>query len=94
MRRILLVGLVGCGRIGFASGPDGSVAGDSPDGASPAAALVYANTPNALYRIDAATLGAPHIGPFSGACASDSMTDIALDSSGALFGISLYEPNP
>jgi hypothetical protein len=50
--------------------------------------VVYAHTADSLYKVDPDTLKVTLIGTFTGAAASDKMTDIALDRQGNMIGIS------
>ncbi len=55
------------------------------DGTEQVTTYVYAHTSSALYRVDPDTLAVMLVGNFSG---GDSITDIAIDKSGLMIGIS------
>jgi hypothetical protein len=93
---MLALGLAACGRIGYEQRPGGGDDVDAsaeagaplpPSDAAPARALVYANSPNTLYRIDPVTLAVTVVAPFSGPCATEPMTDIAIDKTGVMIGV-------
>ena len=97
---VLLTALAAC-RFGFGDEPrgDGAVgAADGPDGSDPTPeAVVYVHGPTDLYAVDPDTFGMRFVGAFGGACASDSMTDIAVDRTGDVIAISftkLYRVDP
>jgi hypothetical protein len=50
--------------------------------------VVYAHTADSLYKVDPENLKVTLIGPFKGMLSGDKMTDIALDKSGKMVGIS------
>ena len=72
------------------TGVDGGV--DAPenvsDGADVSVTFVYAHTASALYKVDPDTLAITMIGNFAWSNGSDSMTDIAIDKTGVMIGVS------
>ena len=94
-------GVIGCGpadrQSPALSGPD---AGDGAGGGGPgvgvpadaapppATTFVYAHSSSDLYRIDPDTLSVDHVGPFGWSHGPDQMTDIAIDGTGRIVGIS------
>ncbi len=79
-----------CGRLGFEP-VVGGITDDTtmlpPSDARSASGLVYANSPRELYRIDPMTRAVTSVGAFNGPCAAEPMTDIAIDQSGVLIGV-------
>jgi large repetitive protein len=73
-----------------ASVPTGEVDGPPRDGPPlPPDSAVFANTEKALYRVDSDTLEIAKVADFGGAFpTTDSMTDLAVDSTGRMIGIS------
>lgn len=66
--------------------PDASPPVDAPP--PPENAAVYAHSETALYRIDPDTLAVTEIGLFQWPNGADSMTDIAIDKTGRIIGVS------
>ncbi|CAN5611489.1 hypothetical protein BH11MYX1_BH11MYX1_13030 [soil metagenome] len=61
------------------------------------AVYVYAHTDSVLYRVDPDTLAITEVGPFVWSNGSDTMTDIAIDKSGQMIGVSftsVYRVDP
>jgi hypothetical protein len=74
--------------------PDAS-GGDS--GGNPGFTFVYAHTATELYKVDPDTLQITRVGPFQWAGAADQMTDLAIDKTGRMIGVSftaVYEVEP
>jgi hypothetical protein len=110
---LLALGLVACGPndrddgtggddTGGGSGSDttgggggGGGGGGSGDGSI---VYVYAHTASTLFRVDPDTLAVQMVAPFGwGSVGSDSMTDIAIDKTGQMLGISysrVYRVDP
>ncbi|MDQ3338317.1 MAG: hypothetical protein M4D80_24385, partial [Myxococcota bacterium] len=90
MRCIAMLLVAACGRLGFEAA-GGGITDDTtmlpPSDARSASGLVYANTPRELYRIDPMTLAVTSVGAFNGPCAAEQMTDIAIDQSGVVIGV-------
>lgn len=91
----VVIGLVACGaperRDGFpdAAGP-GADGDPGPTGDGDATqTFVYAHTASTLYRVDPDTLAITMVGPFGWSNGGDSMTDIAIDKTGQMIGISM-----
>lgn len=75
-------------------GTDAAIGGD---GGSVGVTSVYAHTSGALYRVDPDTLAITKIGDFGWSNGSDEMTDIAIDKTGLMIGISfdsVYRVDP
>lgn len=96
---------VGCGPAGRdepgGNNPDagtGSNTGGGDGGTSGGTVYVYAHTASALYRVDPDTLDVQLVGDFDwGAISFDQMTDIAIDKTGQMIGISftrVYRVDP
>jgi hypothetical protein len=68
---------------------EGAVGGDA--GATDGTVYVYANTVSTLYRVDPDTLAIQEVGDFGWpvTVGNDQMTDIAIDKTGQIIGISL-----
>jgi len=99
---VLAATLVACGP-GARGGDDTGGGVDAPPGSSADAPAVegepavYANTASALFKVDPDTLAITRIGNFQWSSGSDQMTDIAIDSSGMMIGISftsVYRVDP
>ena len=93
--------LVACGPAGRGAGGDddggGVDAANGGDGGSVGATSVYAHTSTALYRVDPDTLAITEVGDFGWSNGSDEMTDIAIDKTGVMIGISfdsVYRVDP
>ena len=99
MRELLALGLAcvmaACGQPSRGSGGDddgGDVDGgpdngvDAPD--SPGVTFVYAHTSTELYKVDPDTLAITKVGNFQWSNGSDQMTDIAIDKTGRMIGVS------
>lgn len=80
----------GCGQTEVMGDPDsGMMDAELP---VPAGATVFAHTEKALYRMNPDTLAVTLVGNFGGAfTAADSMTDLAVDSTGLMIGISFTQ---
>jgi hypothetical protein len=78
-------GLGGDDEVDADPGPRPDAIDDNPIGGEP---LVYAHTSSTLYSIDPDTLAVTAIGPFQWDQGSDEMTDIGIDKSGVMIGIS------
>jgi hypothetical protein len=76
-------------------GLDGAGSGSgSGDGGT---VYVYAHTATALFRVDPDTLAITQIGPFVWPSGTDTMTDIAIDKTGQMIGVSftsVYRVDP
>src|SRR5688572_30757799 len=61
-----------------------------PDGSNnmDASTSIYAHTANALYRVDPTTLAITRIGQFTFTTGDEQITDIAINKSGLMIGIS------
>jgi hypothetical protein len=66
-------------------GPGPDAEDENPIGGEP---VVYAHTSSTLYSVNPDTLDVTAIGPFQWSSGGDSMTDIAVDKSGVMIGIS------
>lgn len=62
--------------------------GGGGDGAVPEMVFVYAHTSSALYKVDPDTLAITKVGDFVWSNGSDQMTDIAIDKTGRMLGVS------
>jgi hypothetical protein len=85
----LLLGNVGCGSSDPLD-PDGG-AGMDADLPLPPNAAVYAHTATALHRVNYETLEVTKVADFGGAFMADTMTDLAMDSTGVMIGISFTQ---
>lgn len=77
--------------------PDAGPTGDSGPGDNDGQTFVYAHTSSTLYKVDPDTLAIMEIGPFDWPSGSDQMTDLAIDKTGQLIGISfgsVYRVDP
>ena len=98
---MLLVVAAACGP-GSRSNPGGDVdatpAPDSPDnGGNGEVTFVYAHTASELYKVDPDTLQIMRIGAFQWPGLTDQMTDLAIDKTGRMIGISfgsVYQVDP
>lgn len=69
---------------GTADADDGSGGGDGGVGVT----FVYAHTSSALYKVDPDTLAITKVADFTWSNGSDEMTDIAIDKTGMMIGVS------
>lgn len=87
-----LLVVIGCAPEQRPGGGDGDLpdAGGDPtgDGTTQVTTFVYAHTADALYRVDPETLAVTVVGDFGFASGSDQITDIAIDKTGQMIGIS------
>jgi hypothetical protein len=86
--------LVGCGAmIACGSADQQNPDGQMPDGELPLPpnAAVYSHTAKDLYRVNYETLEITRVGAFNGAFGTDTMTDLAMDSTGTMIGISFTQ---
>ncbi|MGE0548764.1 MAG: hypothetical protein AB7O24_11995 [Kofleriaceae bacterium] len=67
---------------------DASVPGHDAPGTTEGTTFVYAHTSTKLYRVDPEMLTITEVGDFVWSADDDSMTDIAIDKTGAMIGIS------
>jgi hypothetical protein len=68
----------------------GFIADAAPMDAPPeVVAKVYANTDNTLWQMDPLTKSVTKVGPFKGLAAGEDMTDIAVDATGKVYGVSV-----
>lgn len=67
---------------------DAAGGGGSGSGGGPEVTYVYAHTASTLYKVDPDTLAITMIGNFQWSNGSDSMTDIAIDKTGLMLGVS------
>lgn len=79
--------------------PDGGTGGDATGGGGGGETVyVYAHTASTLFRVDPETLAVSQVGAFGwGSVGSDQMTDIAIDKTGRMIGISfsrVYRVDP
>lgn len=91
----LVVVLSACGPSGRNMGGGGgddqgydASTGDGSGSNAPEVTFVYAHTASELYRVDPDTLAISRVGNFAWSNGSDEMTDIAIDKSGVMIGIS------
>jgi len=100
---LLIVGACGPGtRDPGNGGPDGGgsaidAPGGGGDGGDGTMVYVYAHTASTLYRVDPDTLAIQMVGPFVWPSGSDQMTDIAIDKTGTMIGVSftsVYKVDP
>lgn len=77
----------GGGGGGVDGGPDDDGGGTGTDGGI-GVTFVYAHTASALYRVDPDTLAITLVGNFGWSNGSDQMTDIAIDKTGGMLGVS------
>ena len=95
---LALIAVVACGpgsRDPGTGGGDDDATADAAtgtDGATPPAnagtTYVYAHTADELYRVDPDTLAITKVGSFAWSNGGDSMTDIAIDKTGLMIGVS------
>jgi len=69
-------------------GVDAADPGNPPPGDPPVQTFVYAHTASELYKVDPDTLAVTLVGGFSFNTGSDSITDIAIDKSNTMIGVS------
>ncbi len=106
---LLALGLVACGPdgrddgtggddTGGGSGSDMTGGGGGGGGGGGEMVYVYAHTASTLFRVDPDTLNVQTVGAFQwGSVVNDSMTDIAIDKTGKMIGISysrVYSVDP
>lgn len=100
---VVLLVAAACGPGGRSGGDDfgnGDAASSSSDAAgsgSDEAVFVYVHTADTLFRVDPDTLAISQIGPFVWPSGSDEMTDIAIDKTGQMIGVSftsVYRVDP
>src|SRR5437870_2265465 len=70
------------------AGGSGGSGGTGGSGGSAFFGAVYAHSMDTLYQVDPDTLAVTMIGPFVWSTGSDRMTDIALDRTGNMVGVS------
>jgi len=99
----IVLAAIGCGPGTRQSGDDTGGGPDAPPGPTADAPFVegdpavYANTESALFKVDPDTLAITKVGDFVWSTGSDQMTDIAIDSTGMMIGISftsVYRVDP
>jgi hypothetical protein len=101
---LLAVGLCACGatRRGPGDQVDAQVTSDTQgngggDGSTGEQVYVYAHTASTLYRVDPDTLAVSMVGNFGWPSGSDQMTDLAIDQTGLMIGVSfssVYRVDP
>ncbi len=102
---ILIAAAAACGpEVRPDEGDPGDPAGPDPSGGSGGSGgeqgymtSVYAHTATELYKVDPDTLQITRIGPFQWPGAPDQMTDLAMDRTGRMIGVSfgaVYEIDP
>jgi len=101
---LILVVVAACGPGGRNGGDDfgngdAATSSDAPGGGSGSneAVFVYVHTASTLFRVDPDTLAITQIGPFVWPSSSDQMTDIAIDKTGQMIGVSftsVYRVDP
>jgi len=67
--------------------PDADTSGGG-DGSNPEVTYVYAHTSSELYKVDPDTLNITKVGNFVWSNGTDTMTDIAIDKTGLMIGVS------
>jgi len=77
----------GAGGVDGGPGDGGGGAGDGGGGGG-GVIYVYAHTASELYRVDPDTLAVTRIGAFAWSNGADQMTDLAIDNTGLMIGIS------
>jgi hypothetical protein len=98
---LLLLCLTGCGtgEVGAELTPDSGapvnpvkITAGAPDASNPGRTLVFAHTDADLYRIDPDKLTVTKVGSFAWPAgkSSEQMTDIAIDRTGQMIGVSFY----
>jgi hypothetical protein len=83
--------------MGTTDGNGGGDSGGTGDGPPAETTYVYAHTASTLYRVDPDTLAISLVGNFQWPGGSDQMTDIAIDKSGLMIGVSfdkVYRVDP
>ncbi len=100
---LICAGLTACGPVprGQVDGGSGDAVpggdGNRNDGAQTMVTSVYAHTSTALFRVDPETLAISKVGNFAWSNGADEMTDLAIDQTGDMIGISfdsVYRVNP
>jgi len=101
---LLAVGLCACGATRHGSGDQVDAQGTSDsqgngggDGSIAEQVYVYAHTSSALYRVDPDTLAITMVGNFGWSNGTDQMTDLAIDQTGLMIGVSfssVYRVDP
>ena len=100
---LVCAGLTACGPVprGQVDGGSGDAVpggdGNRSDGAQSMVTSVYAHTATALFRVDPETLAISKVGNFVWSNGTDEMTDLAIDQTGDMIGISynsVYRVNP
>lgn len=76
------------GGLGDGDGGGGGGGGTGDGGSDIGVTYVYAHTASELYRVDPDTLAITRIGAFGWSNGSDQMTDLAVDKTGLMIGIS------
>ncbi|CAN5860326.1 hypothetical protein BH11MYX3_BH11MYX3_05290 [soil metagenome] len=76
----------GDGGVGVDADPGGG--GGGGGGGGPEVTYVYAHTASDLYKVDPDTLAITKVGTFAWSNGTDSMTDIAIDKTGLMLGVS------
>ncbi|MEO6777233.1 MAG: hypothetical protein ABI467_30170 [Kofleriaceae bacterium] len=82
---------------GDASTGGGDAAGIGSGSGSDEAVYVYAHTASTLYRVDPDTLAITPVGDFAWPSGTDTMTDLAIDKTGQMIGVSftsVYRVDP
>jgi hypothetical protein len=102
----LLVLCVACGSpsrgddgfgTGDANGGSGSGSGNGSGSGDNEMVYVYAHTATTLYRVDPDTLAISMVGDFAWPSGTDTMTDLAIDKTGKMIGVSftsVYQVDP
>ncbi len=89
---VAVVAVAACGPASRNGSGDDSTGGDAGTDASTnpggGTTFVYAHSSSTLYRVDPDTLAVSMVGDFAWSNGSDQMTDIAIDKSGLMIGIS------
>jgi hypothetical protein len=83
--------------MGTTDGNGGGDSGGTGDGPPAETTYVYAHTASTLYRVDPDTLAISLVGNFQWPGGSDQMTDIAIDKTGLMIGVSfdkVYRVDP
>ncbi len=86
-----------CGRGGGGGGGGGGDAAVATPAAATLMTFVYAHTATELFRVDPDTFAITKIGPFQWSAGDDQMTDIAIDKTGQIIGVSfnaVYRVDP
>jgi hypothetical protein len=69
-------------------GVDADTSGGGDGSTNPEVTYVYAHTSSELYKVDPDTLAITKVGNFGWSNGTDSMTDIAIDKTGVMIGVS------